>query len=161
MRAMRLAWLVVATLPGAGGADARGRVGVITYETQACHGFCPVYRLTVRSDGRGVFEGVQHTAVTGTRSFRVTPAQWRAFRRRLQADHPVGTVDLTGPDGCGSRFATDLPGVVVRWSGAERPAMLRVNYGCDAQSHARLFRALRSAPDVLPVAALIGRNGGR
>ena len=58
-----------------------GMVETIRYETGPCFGACPVYTLTVSSDGRGVFEGRRHTAVAGIRNFAASPAQYAEFRR--------------------------------------------------------------------------------
>ena len=132
-------------------------VETITYERGPCHGTCPVYRVTVSSNGRGTFEGIQHTAATGTRSFRATTAQWAEFKRRLAADRPVGEVMLDGPERC-AMYATDLPTIDVRWSGARRPGHLAYNIGCDRPTHARMARALTSAPEALPIARFIGAN---
>jgi hypothetical protein len=151
---MRMAIVAVAVLGLAGAADAAPRrVETISYETSPCFGTCPVYKVTVSSNGRGVFEGRRFTAVAGTRAFRVTPVQFRSFRQRLAADRPVGEVTLDG-ERC-ARQASDLPGVTVRWTGGVRSGVLRANYGCDPDRNARLFRALRAAPDALPIRALI------
>ena len=136
------------------GAAAKPRVETISYETGPCFGTCPVYKVTVSSDGRGVFEGQRFTAVTGTRAFRVSPAQWRAFRRQLQALHGRGTVEMTGPPVC-EQMATDMPTVEVRWSGAFRPFTLRANYGCRNERLQWKFAHLRRAPGTLPIAALV------
>ena len=157
MKAMLAGVALAAGAVSSAGALAGRPAGVetITYERGACHGTCPDYRVTVSSDGRGTFEGVAHVAVTGTRSFRVTKREWAEFSRRLRADRPVGEVLLTGPEACGM-FATDLPTIDVRWSGAGRPRHLAYNMGCDRQTHGRMARALTSAPQALPIARFIG-----
>ena len=55
----------------------------ITYETGPCFGACPVYSVTVRPDGTGVFDGKRFTAVSGVRAFTLTKAQYDAFAARL------------------------------------------------------------------------------
>jgi hypothetical protein len=134
-------------------AEARPRVETIRYATSGCFGTCPVYAVTVSADGRGTFEGQRFTAVTGERRFRVTPAQWRAFRGRLE---PLrGRVDAEGQETC-QPVVTDMPGATVRWSGGFPTAKIAVNYGCDRHHYGWMFDRLRSAPGTLPIAAFIG-----
>lgn len=157
MRTMMLAAVAAVTL--ASGAQAQRRaVETISYETGPCFGACPVYRVEVSSDGRGVFTGRRFTAVAGERAFRVTPRQYAAFRHRLQALHGHGTVDLTGPPLC-EAMATDLPSVEVRWSGRFRAFVLRANYGCPSTRNGWMFPHLRQAPADLPIAGFIGTRG--
>jgi len=89
-------------------------VQTISFETGPCFGACPVYRLHVNSDGSGVFEGIRFTAVTGTRPFRATSAQYRAFARMLEPIRPArGSVRYEGR-ACRS-MATDMPSANVTW----------------------------------------------
>ena len=157
MKAMLIGLALVAGAASPAGAmgERPAAVETITYERGPCHGTCPVYRVVVSSNGRGTFEGIQHTAATGTRSFRVTNAQWAEFKRRLAADRPVGEVMLDRRERC-AIYATDLPTIDVRWSGAGRPGHLAYNMGCDRPTHARMARALTSAPQALPIADFIG-----
>lgn len=128
----------------------------IAYETSACFGACPVYRVVVSADGRGMFEGRRFTAAKGVRQFRVSPAEYAEFRRRLIADRPVGEIILEGPKAC-EMFATDMPTVDVKWfGGTRRPSHLRYYLGCDMEKHRRLARALASAPAALPIGGFIG-----
>ena len=154
---MRIGWtaaaaLVVAAAPVT--AAPRG-VRTITYQTGPCFGTCPAYRVEVRSDGSGRFEGMRFTAVQGVRTFEVTPVQWSAFEHRLAFAHGHGSVDLTRPPLC-REVATDMASVDIRWSGAQRPFALHASYGCDRERNRKLFARLRAAPEVLPLAELIG-----
>jgi len=130
----------------------------ISYETSRCFGTCPVYRVTVQPDGTGVFEGRQFTKVVGTRDFRATPAQYRAFAARLQPYRPQGEQLIQpGQPGCG-QVATDMPSVDIRWnemSGASQH--LSLYYGCRMHDQA-MNEALRSAPNELPIRAFIEPN---
>ena len=155
---MRIGWVMVVATAAVmgGGAGATGGVQTISYRTGACFGTCSVYKVTVSSDGRGVFEGERFTAVTGRRTFRVTPAQWREFRTRLQALHGHGTVELTGAPPC-EAMATDMPTVEVVWSGAWRPHTLRANYGCRVEKQQWMSAHLRRAPEALPIGRFVGK----
>lgn len=131
----------------------------IRYETGPCFGACPVYVLTVRSDGTGTFEGRQHTAVQGVREFTLTPAQFADFRARLEPYRPVGQRRLsTGPE-CNGRVATDLPSVEISWTQKGPQSRLYAYYGCDMEGNAAMFEALQNAPKALPqVQAMIARS---
>lgn len=130
----------------------------ISYATSACFGRCPIYRVTVRPDGGGVFEGINFTAVSGERPFRITPDRYRAFAAHLAPLRPrQGEVRLTG-DGCRT-MATDLPGVEVVWTRAIGDSQTyQLNYGCDMDKNRAVAERLRNAPDLLPIAAFIGER---
>ncbi|WP_157215734.1 DUF6438 domain-containing protein [Flavisphingomonas formosensis] len=129
-------------------------IRAITYETGACFGTCPVYSVTVSSDGAGRFEGRRFTGATGPQSFTVTPAQFAAFEAALAPYRPKsGEVDYSAPPLCG-RMATDMPSVDVRWDEPGR-AHLHYYYGCDREKYAVMADALRHAVDALPIAAFI------
>jgi hypothetical protein len=129
----------------------------ISYETGPCFGACPVYAVTVNADGTGQFEGKRFTAVSGLRSFRVTPDQYRAFADRLAPLRPKsGSVRYSGAPLCRA-MATDLPSVDVKWrvrSGGGQE--LYFNYGCDIEARRAIADRLGSAPDLLPIESFIG-----
>ena len=131
----------------------------ITYETGACFGACPVYTVTVRSDGSGLFEGRRFTAVTGRRTFRVTPGQYRAFVAQLAPLRPRrGVARYWGPPLC-SGMATDQASADVKWDmhdGGGRE--LSFYYGCDMGARQAMVERLGNAPDLLPIGAFIGRR---
>lgn len=129
----------------------------ISYETGPCFGTCPVYTVTVRPDGSGTFEGRRFTTVTGTRSFRVTPAQYRAFAERLAPLRPAeGSVRMSG-ENCRA-MATDLPSAEVTWfSQIGNSQSYYFNYGCDMDTNRGIAERLRGAPDLLPIREMIGR----
>jgi hypothetical protein len=68
-------WIVALVLAAAlAGCKNYKKVESITYETGPCFGTCPVYTVTVHSNGTGLFVGHAHTTVTGNQPFTVTPA---------------------------------------------------------------------------------------
>jgi hypothetical protein len=131
------------------------RIQAITYATTPCHGFCPVYSVTVAADGAGTFTGIRNTAVTGERRFMATHTQTAAFFARLQPYLPTGELLLNGPDSCKS-YASDLPSADVTWRGTAGSGHLVYDFGCDRDAHRPLADALRAAPAALPIADLIG-----
>jgi hypothetical protein len=126
----------------------RPQIESLTYATTPCHGFCPVYRVTISDDGAGVFTGTSNTAVTGERRFRATPAQVADFFKRLQPYLPVGELLLADTDAC-KMYATDLPSADVKWTGRSGAGHLLYNYGCDRDAHHTLADALRGAPQAV------------
>ncbi|RDE06683.1 DUF6438 domain-containing protein [Sphingomonas aracearum] len=129
----------------------------ITYETGRCFGSCPVYKVSVSADGQGTFEGRMFTAATGVRHFRVSKRQYVAFRRRLIASRPVGTVRLTPDNPACGPAPTDMPTTEIGWSGGGRkPAHLSLYMGCGGPKAQRMRETIRSAPEALPIAAFIG-----
>lgn len=127
----------------------------ISYETGPCFGACPVYRVSVGTDGRGSFEGKRFTAVEGARSFIVTSAQFNAFERHLRPLRPSsGSVHYAG-EAC-AMTATDLPSANVEWKGAGGDAQsLHFYFGCDMEKNEAIAERLRRAPELLPIAGFI------
>ena len=65
---------------------------------------------------------------------------------------------VSGEPDCGSTI-TDQPSVSVSWQGGGTPpASLSLYYGCTAPALAAMKAALRSAPEALPIAAMIGKH---
>jgi hypothetical protein len=133
------------------------RVQSVTYATTPCHGFCPVYSVTIGRNGAGLFTGIRNTAVSGERRFNATPAQAADFVNRLQPYLPTGELLLNGPESC-KTYASDLPSVDVRWSGNGGSGHLLYDLGCDREEHRALSDALRAAPKALPIAELTGER---
>jgi len=130
----------------------------ITYETAPCFGACPVYSVTVRPDGSGVFDGKRFTAVSGARTFTLTREQYDAFATRLAPYIPqsgdvryaIGEANCRNP-------VTDMPSVDVTWTRAIGDRQhLHFYFGCDLEKNRAMRDALGHAPDALPIAELIG-----
>lgn len=128
----------------------------ITYSTGPCFGTCPVYSVTVRSDGTGVFTGERFTAVTGARDFTLAPGRFAAFADMLAAHRPERSEDVAqGHPRC-PIAATDHSTVSVTWNDAEGPDSLSYYFGCRGPALGALAEALREAPGMLPIAGFIG-----
>jgi hypothetical protein len=76
----------------------------------ACFGTCPVYTVTVFTDGRVVYDGEAHVSTTGRQEARVTADSVRALVRTLRAEAVLARDAryVDGEAGCG-RFVTDGP----------------------------------------------------
>lgn len=132
----------------------------ITYQTGPCFGACPVYSVTVRPDGSGVFNGIRNTAVTGEKAFQLTPGQYKAFEAKLQPYRPAsGEVRYAmGEPNC-KLAATDMPSVDIRWTRAIGDSQaLHFYYGCRDVANRPIADALGNAIEELPVEALIGER---
>lgn len=143
-----------------GAAEPQQAAETIRYERGPCFGVCPVYAVTVSSDGAGTFEGKRFTGVTGERTFAITPAQFADFRKRLAPYRPAtGERRIeSGSADCGAMM-TDQSSVSVSWQGGgAAPASLSLYYGCTAPDLAAMKQALGKAADALPIAALIARR---
>lgn len=148
--------VALAAMPATAARPPATPVQTITYETGPCFGRCPVYRVTVNSTGSGSFEGMRFTAVTGTRPFRASPAQYQAFARQLEPIRPAsGAVRYEGKL-CRS-MATDLPSAQVTWRSPRGTQSLYFYYGCDMQRNRALAERLSAAPALLPIGDFIGR----
>ena len=160
MRIAAIGMLAMALIAVSGAAERLGPTSVqsISYETGACFGTCPVYRVTVRSNGTGQFEGRRHTAVTGTRNFRLSRAQFLAFSGHLASYRPRGVEEINYGHARCRRPATDHPSVSVSWGGGRREDRLSFYYGCRDPGNAAMARALSTAPDLLPIRDFIGRR---
>lgn len=132
-------------------------VETIAYETGPCFGTCPVYAVSLSSNGRGIFEGRNFTQVKGVRRFTVDRKTLAEFRRRLDAVRPVGEVLKTSQDQC-RLMATDMTTIDVRWTGGHRPAHLAYNLGCDRETLGWMRNVLQKAVTVLPIQAFIGER---
>ncbi len=132
----------------------------ITYATGPCFGRCPVYSITVHPDGTGVFEGKRFTAVTGTRSFTLSRAEYDAFAARLAPYRPTsGQVRYAADNPLCTGFATDMPSVDVTWTRAIGDSQnLHYNFGCRLAKDTRIADVLGGATDGLPIQDLIGER---
>jgi hypothetical protein len=126
----------------------------IAYETGPCFGTCPVYRVTVRANGQGLFEGLRFTRVTGTRHFRISRKRYRLYARYLRPLRPAsGSVRMDSGPQC-SPMVTDLPSAEVTWTGPGTQSFYYY-FGCAPQRHRAIADRLRRAPRLLPIAGFI------
>lgn len=159
--AMGAAALVLAGCAGAGPRPGGTPVAIeadsIRLETSPCFGRCPVYAVTVRPDGSGVFEGKRFTAVTGERRFTVSPADYDALAAKLAAYRPEsGEVRYAPGEANCVHAPTDMPSTQVTWTRAigDRQG-ISFYHGC-RNDNPGLAQALRDAPGLLPITEMIG-----
>lgn len=134
----------------------------IRFSAGPCFGVCPSYSLQVTPDGSGLLEPERHTAVPGATRFTVTPQQYRRFRAALAQFRPAsGTTKRIGHGENCTRFATDMPGYVIEWTRADRPATrLEFQSGCMDATYGKLRTTISSIPRMLDIQAMV-RSGPR
>lgn len=121
----------------------------------ACYGTCPVYTVTVGQDGTGQFDGKEHVATQGVRSFRTTPATYGSLIAALKPFRP--TTGSTAQTQC-TQQVSDQPTYVITWTadgGGE--TVLNHDRGCFSTSNRQLNEVLEQTPDKLGIRPLIGR----
>lgn len=128
----------------------------IRYATGPCFGTCPVYVVTVSSDGVAAYDGRNHVQVEGRRTFVVSDAEFEAFKAALAPYRPEGIRKLDHST-C-TNMATDLPTIEVAWNDGKRRDILSVNLGCDMETNRPMFQALQAAPLQLPLDIYVGRR---
>ncbi|WP_051526500.1 DUF6438 domain-containing protein [Alkanindiges illinoisensis] len=116
----------------------------IQYTVGPCFGACPVYAVTIRSNGRVEFEGKQHTAVQGTRALSTGMDTYNQVKSRLKPYRPVeGSTETTQ---CENQV-TDQQTYQIVWKKADgRQTVLNHNRGCLSETN----RALNAVMDWLP-----------
>ncbi len=144
-----------ASVPADAEGGGRRAAASITYETGPCFGACPVYSVTVNSDGSGLFEGRRFTAVEGRRAFRISPAEFDRLLAHLEPIRPAGEIVRYTGDAC-ERMATDLPSAVVTWRMlGDRHQQLDFYYGCDMEKNRAIAERLDRVPGLLPIGDFI------
>ncbi|WNO53277.1 DUF6438 domain-containing protein [Stakelama saccharophila] len=128
----------------------------ITYSTAPCFGVCPVYTVTVHADGHGTFVGRQHVAAEGEREFVATQHDLQLFQEVLAPYRPASGEKIIAPGQNCEHQATDMASVDVRWTAPDGTTQhLDYYYGCDMEKNREMAKALRNAPQYLPIGAMI------
>jgi acetamidase/formamidase len=86
------------------------KTNVITMERGACFGTCPMYKVTLRSDGTVTFDGANFVKNKGTATGKITPEDFNKLVSEFEKVKFFSLDDTyePGSPGCGPA-ATDLP----------------------------------------------------
>lgn len=124
-------------------------VEAVTVSVGPCFGFCPVYDMTVGSDGVVSFVGKRHTAVLGERRRKVGSGAYRALAQELAAFRPAsGTEERVQCDA----EISDTSAYTVRWQRSDGDATVATSQShCRSGPAARLDAILRGLPGRLGV----------
>ncbi len=79
---------------------------VITMERTACHGTCPIYKLTIEGNGDVIYEGQDFVQVKGKHTASLGPAQIQDLVSAFEQAKFVTLTDYTHED------TTDSPSVI-------------------------------------------------
>ena len=79
---------------------------VITMERTACHGTCPIYKLTISGDGTVIYEGQDFVQVKGRETASLSPAQIQDLVTAFEQANFFTLTDSTDQD------TTDSPSVI-------------------------------------------------
>ena len=80
----RAAVVLVATIKLVAAEPQGGSISAVKLERAACHGTCPIYSLTIRSNGDVKYVGDEHVSVKGTRSAHITPHQFATLAAKAE-----------------------------------------------------------------------------
>jgi hypothetical protein len=163
IRSFGLRLLILTLLAPATQAAAAPRPGPdsIRYEEMGCFFYCAVFVVTVDREGRGFFEGKRYTEVQGSRRFRITPAQFRAFEATLAPLRPEsGYVSIDDVNHCNGAGVppTDGASTRVRWFDGRTSQSLHYYSGCAPQE---VGLALSRALALLPIKGFLGEPCAR
>ncbi len=82
---------------------------LIGMEKTACYGQCPVYTLKIDSRGRGRFNGIENTSLTGEYAFRLNKKELEQLRTGFDT---IGFFELEDRY---YEMVTDLPTTYIRY----------------------------------------------
>jgi hypothetical protein len=124
----------------------------ITLERTACYGHCPVYRVTVRGDGRVEWHGTRDVAAIGARTRTIPKARVAVLLRTLDEGGFLGWNESYE-----KRRITDLPSQVltVEWSGTKKTVR---HYVGDDSAPKKLDAVMALVDDVAGTAAWVGKR---
>ncbi|WP_188823949.1 DUF6438 domain-containing protein [Novosphingobium indicum] len=105
-----------------------------------CHGFCPVYRVSVTPGGLVSFDGMQHTALLGSRTRAVSRKVYEEVSRAiLPMRPPTGSVR----DWRCEHQPTDTSLITLEWQREDGTrTVLRYKLGCRSADGAMIERLI-------------------
>ncbi|WP_088183291.1 DUF6438 domain-containing protein [Sphingobium sp. Z007] len=129
----------------------------IRFTAGRCFGACPSYSLRVTPDGSGLLEPEKFTAVPGPTRFAVSMVQYRRLRAALAPYRPLsGTAKRIGNGENCTRFATDMPGYTIEWTGDKgKPTRLEFQSGCMDARYAKLRTTIAAIPKMLDIEPML------
>jgi acetamidase/formamidase len=103
----------------------------ITLARTACFGTCPVYKLTLSSDGVVTFAGERFTKTTGTANGKISPGDFRSLVNEFEKINYFSLADAYTP---GTKecegYMTDMPGADTSIRLHGRTKSVSHYYGC-------------------------------
>ena len=126
-----------------------------TLERTACYGWCPIYKLTVRRDGRVEYSGDEYVKIRGSANGQLTMGQVAELDRAFSRAHYFDLADTyTKYD------ATDAPSVKSSYRLAGRTKSIE-HYGGDMHAPEALSTLEESIDSIVGVEQWIGTQAER
>jgi hypothetical protein len=106
-------------------------VDQIVLQRTACYGTCPVYAVTIESDGSVAFEGKEHVRHKGKASSAIPAADWQFLIASLQRTNFFSLKDRysTKDDGC-TTVSTDHPALGITVTRGREQKQVWYYLGC-------------------------------
>ena len=110
---------------------AQGRNDLITLERGACFGPCPIYQVTIASDGTVTFAGRNYVKTKGTATAQIKSEDFNQLVSEFEKLNYFSLRDqyVNTSDGCNG-FMTDMPSVKTSISLNGRSKSVSHYYGC-------------------------------
>jgi acetamidase/formamidase len=139
---------VHAMIPKAIFVAAQGETGVITLERGACFGTCPIYKVTVASDGMVTFEGLDFVKTKGKATGQIKPDDYQKLVNEFKRIKYFSLDDKYEPGSPGCTVgATDNPSALTSIERNGRTKSVSHYYGCKPSEVLRALSALERKID--------------
>jgi hypothetical protein len=121
---------------------------VITLERTVCFGSCPVYKLTIYSDGRVLYQGIRFVKRKGKAVGRISRKAFNDLVQEFTNNEFFGLYDayVPGSPGC-PQVATDLPSAIISLELNGKKKSIRHYHGCSGLSALKLLTELEDHID--------------
>lgn len=122
--------------------------GSITLEETPCFGFCPVYTMTLNSDGSYILDGGRHSRTEGVQEDALARAaydQAAGALREAEFDSRPKQIVMGAPSCETPR--TDAQTAIITWRRPEGTKQVRFYKGCGLPAMKAAVKALRAAMD--------------
>lgn len=104
--------------------------GEITLERTACFGTCPIYKLTITSDGNVTFNGIRFTKTIGTAKGKISASDFRQLVREFEQIDYFSLPDFLPGTAVCPRRVTDMPSANTSIKAKGKQNSVRHYYGC-------------------------------
>lgn len=123
-----------------------GDRGSITLEETPCFGFCPVYKMTLNSDGSYILDGGRHSRTEGVQEGELQSAAYdRAAGALREAEFDSRPKQIVmGEPSCKTPH-TDAQTAIITWERPEGTKQVRFYKGCDLPAMETAVESLRAA----------------
>lgn len=120
----------------------------ITLERGPCFGSCPMYKLTIKSDGSVTFEGQSFTKTTGIANGKISPSDFRRLVNEFEKINYFSLPDRyePGTPEC-PRNVTDMPSADTSIRLKGRSKSVAHYYGCGTEGALAMLTALETKID--------------